>query len=392
MSAIKRLFSEGYRAFFFFSAAYAVVTGGVWAYWLWGGDLPFFERAILPQWHAHEMIFGFATAAMAGFFLTAVPNWVGGAAARPFYIAMVALIWALGRIAMWYSGALPAGIVMVLDLMFLPLLGLNILLQLLKRPKPQNMVFLLFMTLIWVANLMVHLEWVGITDDTLSRGLRGGLFGFCAMIGILGGRVTPAFTRNAMKRAGVDEAQWPTSNPWIEKLSLVSSIGLPIVVLVALPDLVIGAWAIGFACLQALRLRNWRGAWCLRHPILWALHMSIGMNVIGAALWGSALMGVGSERAALHILGIGAAGGMILAIMSRASLGHSGRALIAPKPVSFGYWAIAGATLIRFVAENMSGGVYTAHMIAAVLLWMIGFGAFLWALWPALFCPRVDRG
>ncbi|EKD59538.1 MAG: NnrS family protein, partial [uncultured bacterium] len=127
---------------------------------------------------------------------------------------MAAALWLLGRLAMWASGSLPAPVVALADLAFVPLLGAKIATQLLKRPKPQNMMFLALLVLIWLANLYTHLEFLGLTD-TAAQGLRAGLFALVAMIAVLGGRVTPAFTRNAMLREG-RETGLPVSHRWLE--------------------------------------------------------------------------------------------------------------------------------------------------------------------------------
>lgn len=392
-AAIARFFSESYRVFFMAAALYAVFTGLVWGLWLGvhaaGGmwsDPPY---AMAPHlWHAHEMIFGYATAAIGGFFLTAVPNWTGGKGARTAYISAAALLWFVGRVAMWYSGALPAWLVMVADLAFLPVLATQIASQLIKRPKPQNMMFLGFLTLLWVANLTVHLEWIGVTDDTVASGLRAGLLTIIALIATLGGRVTPAFTRNAMKREGVPESQWPVSFDKLEKAGLILSLALPAAVLVHSPEQVPAALALVLGVVQAARLSRWGAGWAMRQPILIALHLGLGMLSLGLLLWGLAGFGIGSEVAALHVLGIGAVGGMTIAVMSRATLGHSGRALVAPWPVAVGYALVAAAAVLRWFGSTLPGDFYFPVMLGAITLWTLAFALFVVSLWTALTGPR----
>ena len=210
--------------FFLCAGLYAVFTGLIWALWLFAqskGAVPSLPVADPQSWHAHEMIFGYAGAAMGGFFLTAVPNWTNTPAARITFLTVAAGLWLAGRIAMWFSGVLPESLVAIIDLTFVPVLSLKIATQLIKRPKMQNMMFLLILTLLWFGNLFVHLEWTGQTLDSAQAGLRAGLFALCAMVIVLGGRITPAFTRNAMKREGVAEAEWPVSVAPLEKAALV---------------------------------------------------------------------------------------------------------------------------------------------------------------------------
>jgi uncharacterized protein involved in response to NO len=390
MRTVNRVFSEGFRIFFLAAGLYGVFTGVVWSLWLSGmTDSP--SSSVSPHlWHAHEMIFGYATAAVGGFFLTAVPNWTNTPGARQGFIALAAGLWLLGRLAVWYSAAIPPIWVAVFDMAFVPILAAKILSQLLKRPKPQNMMFLVFLVLLWVANGMVHLEWTGVTEDTAANGLRAGLLVLCGLIAILGGRITPAFTRNAMKRAGVAESAWPRSSQVIEKATLFSALALPVLVLVPLPVQVSAAVAVVLGVLQCARLTNWRARWCLRQPILFALHLGLGMLAVGLLLWGLAGFGLGDEIAALHVLGIGCVGGMTLAVMSRAGLGHSGRPLVAPGPVAVGYFVLAAAAVLRWLGSELGSEFFLPSMLGTGALWVLAFALYLLAMWPALTQPRVD--
>ncbi|WP_406644784.1 NnrS family protein [Aliisedimentitalea scapharcae] len=389
MATVNRVFSEGFRVFFLAAGIYGIFTGLVWTLWL-GGVIDTPSQAFAPHlWHAHEMIFGYATAAIGGFFLTAVPNWTNAPGARQGYIAVVSGLWFAGRLAVWYSAALPPLAVAGLDLIFVPILAAKILSQLLKRPKPQNMMFMIFLALLWVSNLMVHLEWIGVTDDTAYAGMRGGVIVLCSLIAILGGRVTPAFTRNAMKRDGVPEARWPRSVPVIERATIVLAILLPVLVLAQVPGVFSGAIAIVFGVVQLIRLSKWGGGWCLKQPILLALHMGLAMLALGLILWGLAGLQIGDEIAALHVLGIGCVGGMTLAVMSRAGLGHSGRPLIAPTPIALGYFVIALAAAMRWVGPMLSDSLFLPSMMITGFLWVLAFALYVVAMWPALTQPRL---
>ena len=357
ITALKRVFSEPYRIFFLAAALYAIFSLTVWEVWLGiqasAGTPPAMPFAAAPHlWHAHEMIFGYASAALGGFFLTAVPNWTGSKGAAKYFVTAAALIWLAGRLAIWFSGALPPVAVAGVDLAFLPLLGSKIALMLFKRPKPQNVAFLVFLALVWSGNLMVHLEWLGLTDDTLYTGLRVGLLSLCLMIAVLGGRVTPGFTRNAMSRAGVAEASLPHTRKPVDLAATIFIAFVPLTLLLRAPDALTGTLAMAGGTFQLLRIAFWRPLWTLGQPILWALHLGMAMLGIGLILWGASLLGWGVEVAGLHVLGIGAVGGMTVAVMSRAILGHSGRALIAPRVVALAYGLIAAAAGLRWVAST----------------------------------------
>lgn len=393
MSTLKRILSEGFRVFFLLAGLYGVFVGLVWAVWLitaTGTDATFLYAHDPIMWHAHEMIFGYAGAAMGGFFLTAVPNWTNTPAARLSFLSVAAGLWLAGRLAMWFSGALPPGLVAAFDLSFVPILGLKIATQLIKRPKPQNLMFLLILTLLWLGNLTVHLEWSGVTQDSAATGLRAGLFALCAMIVVLGGRITPAFTRNAMKREGVPEEQWPATCAVSDRASLVLGLLLPVFLLLPVPGVLPAIAAILLGVVQVLRISRWRAGWAWKQPILFALHLGLGTLGIGLILWGAAGLGLGHEVAALHVIGIGGVGGMTLAVMSRAALGHSGRPLVAPRAVALSYGLLALTALARWLVPILSPDAYFPLMAGISLLWGCVFILFVLSLWPALTQPRVS--
>ena len=388
------LFRAGWRVFFWGAGLWAVLSMLVWLLWLVASRAGLVSGQlgleIAPQmWHAHEMIFGYATAALGGFFLTAVPNWTGAKAAPERFIALVFGLWLAGRVAVCLSGILPAGLVAAVDLAFLPVLGAKILTQLMARPKPQNMMFLLLLGMVWISNLLVHLQWMGLTG-TEWQGMRGGLLTISAMIAVLGGRVTPAFTRNALVREGREDLL-PVNRKPLDVAGIVLPILTALSVILGLLDGLSGTLALIAGPVVAARLIGWHG-WSMRHqPIVWALHLAYAMLALGLFAWGLAELGFGSEIGALHILGIGAVGGMTLAVMSRASLGHSGRPLTAPAVVALGYGLLPVAVALRWAASEW-GGVYLFGIIASALIWIVVFALYLLALWPVFFGPRAAAG
>lgn len=393
MTALARFFGDGFRVFFFAASLFAVLAVGVWAGWLAAQasgvtvDLP---TATAPHlWHAHEMIFGYGAAVLGGFFLTAVPNWTGARAAPQLFNALVAGLWLMGRLAVWQSASLPAGLVALVDLAFVPVLATKLLEQLLKRPKPQQMILLAMLGLFWSGNLMVHLEWIGQTADTLWPGLRVGLFSLGALIMVLGGRVTPGFTRNAMVQSGC-ETGLPRNPMPLAAVAIAAAVAVPLGLMAQVPDMALGLAALIAGAAGLLRVALWRGGWTKDKPILWMLHLSYAVNSLGFVAFGLANLGLGSEVAALHLLSIGGVGGMTLAVMSRATLGHTGRALVAPKPVVLAYVLLPLAALARF-AGSAWPGLYYPGIFTAAALWCIAFALFTIALWPAFFGPRQNR-
>lgn len=387
---IRTVFSEGFRIFFLAAVGFAVLAMAVWEGWLALGGIADLPAAMPPlQWHAHEMIFGYGSATLGGFLLTAVPSWTGGTSAPHRFIGAAFLLWLVGRLAMWESGALPPLAVAVADLAFLPVLAARIAAQLLARPKPQQMIFLASLAFLWTANLFCHLEWLGLLSDGVRPGLRAGLLTLAGMIVILGGRVTPGFTRNAMVQAGRLNRH-PANPAPLAVLAIAPGMALPPALLLGLPDPLVAALALLSGAAGLARVALWRGGWTLGRPILWTLHLSYALNAAGLLAYGLALLGVGAEIAALHLLAIGGVGGMTLSVLSRATLGHAGRPLVAPRAVAAAYVILPLAALARYAASTWPA-LYTSASLAAGALWLAAFALTLAALWPAWTLPRPPR-
>lgn len=384
---LNRIFGEGFRAFFLGAAIWAILSGVIWEFWLGaqatGDGTVMSNLAMSPyEWHAHEMIFGYAGAAVGGFFLTAVAN------GRGFVIALSVGLWAAGRIAMWHSAALPPMAVAGADLSFFTVLIARIVFQLVRRPKPQHVVFLVFLLALFLGNLDAHLEWSGGVPGAANQGIRLGMLSLIGLIVVLGGRVTPGFIRNSMKRAELSEATWPPATPKLDRGSVACAVLLPWSLFVPVLHPIV---ALALAVCHALRMARWRGAWTFRDPLLWSLVVAQAMTVIGLAMWAFAQWGIGSDIGALHVLGVGGIGGMTLAVMSRAVLGHTGRALIAPIPVAWGYSLMILATLTRWLAADLLVNWHDPLVLVAGAAWVGAFALFLKGFLGALIGPRPNR-
>jgi uncharacterized protein involved in response to NO len=192
-----------------------------------------------------------------------------------------------------------------------------------------------------------------------------------------------------MTRAG-RETGLPVSRPPLEIAGVALAIALPALTLLRAPDAALGVAALAAGAAQLGRVAGWRPGWTLGQPILWSLHLAFATLGLGLLLTGLAAFGIGSAIAALHVLGIGAVGGMTLAVMSRATLGHSGRPLVAPPAVGLAYALLPLAAALRWVASEEMGAWYFPGVLAAGLLWTLAFALFVAALWPAFWGPRAD--
>ncbi|WP_319824466.1 NnrS family protein [Thalassovita sp.] len=390
-SAIQILFSAGYRVFFLAAGVFAILTMLIWEGYLAihavGGMVTGLPVGVPPHlWHGHEMIFGYGSAAVAGFLLTAAPNWTNTRSAPTRFFAVASALWLVGRLAMWWGGSLPPLLVAVADLSFLPVVGGSIGALLIKRFKPRQFIIVAVIAVLWLSSLLMHLEWVGVTQDTADLGLRAGLMTLAALITILGGRVTPAFTRNAMVRTGREDRHPETPMP-LAAISIAAVLLATIAKIAGLPDELCGVFAVVGGVTGLARLALWRGGWTVGQPILWTLHLSYGMNALGLILLGLAWLGAGSEVAALHFLGIGGIGGMTLSVMSRAAIGHAGRALVAPRPVALAYALVPAAAVVRYAGSTLPD-LYFSAVLAAGAIWIAAFVLYVAAMWPIFWTEK----
>ena len=385
--------SYGFRVFFLFAGLYAVLALAAWLAWIGLHALNFevvgMSIALPPHlWHAHEMIFGYTLAVIAGFFLTAVPSWTGRQPIQGGPLALLAAAWLAARLASWSSAVLPALLVAALDLVFIALLGLMIGRALIVGGSRRNLVFLPVLAVLFIANLLVHLEILGLLDGGLATGHLLALDTILLLITVIGGRVVPAFTTNVLRNTGVEPL--PRSHRALDVASI-ASVALMLLADLILPESwVVGAVAGLAALANALRLAGWCGARTLDRPILWILHLGYAWLVVGLALKAAALLGGWlSEVTALHALTVGAIDSMTLGVMSRAALGHTGRELVAPPAIAAGYVLISLAAVIRVAGPALLPAHYNGAMVLSGVAWIAAFAAFSAVYWPILTRPRV---
>ena len=373
----------GFRPFFLLAGIHAAIAIPLWIAVLRGFDLP---RTLLPApvWHAHEMLYGFIAAAMAGFLLTAVPSWTNrrGYAGAP--LAVLVLVWLAGRVAM----TLPLGLsplwAGVIDLAFLPLLALTILPALLRSGNRRNLAFIGLLGLLFASNLHFHLDGA-VALRPLLLGMNAMLF----LVAMLGGRIVPAFTSAALKELGI-AARIRRYQP-LDRAALFAVVGVLLVDL-ALPDSIYAAvTAAVAAALLAAQLSQWQGHRTLRMPIVWVLHVGYAWLPICLALKAAVLFAVPIPGSSwLHALTVGAMATMIMGVMSRAALGHTGRALVAPGAAVVGYISLTGAALARVFGPMLMPSAGSMWLIVAALLWCLAFLLFLMVYAPILCRPRID--
>ena len=386
-------FSYGFRPFFLFAFTFAALSMAAWLAWIglhaMNGQVLRPTIAIAPhEWHAHEMLFGYTLAAITGFFLTAVPNWTSSKPVHGPVLALLSAVWLIGRAAIWFSSYLPAFVVAALDLAFIPLLLLLVAKALFQRWAPRNFVFVPILTLLFIANALAHAQWTGLLNGVSGTAYRLALDTIVLLIAIIGGRVVPAFTTNALRREGHEIL--PVSRKPLDILSVASIAILIVAELIEPHGPVAGTVALVAAVANAIRLAGWRGLQTLGEPIVWVLHLAYAWLVAGLAFKAAAHFGMLSEATAIHALTVGAAGSMTLAVMTRAALGHTGRALKVGPMITAAYLLISVSAITRIAVPAWLPQFYNEGMVAAGGLWMLAYAIVAVVYWPILTLPRIS--
>ncbi len=380
--------SEGLRPFFLLGAAFAALSIPLWVLLVSGiVDLPLRGGAL--AWHIHETLFGFIAAAMAGFLTTAVPQWTGAKPIAGTPLALLVLLWLAGRAAWIVSGALPGWLVAAIDLAFLPALCIALGASIVRVRQWRNLPVIVLVSILAAANAAVHAEMLDLWADGLMTGSRLGLLTVIVLVSLIGGRVVPAFTRNALAAAGQPAEIAPSARLAAFGNIAVAAAGALIVL--DAPPVAAGAAALAAAGLATVRLAAWQG-WRTRHiPLLWILHLAWFWVPAGLALYGLALLGAIAEGAAIHALSVGAAATMVMAISSRAALGHTGRPLVAPRPMVAAYLLLTLSAIARVLAAlDDESGAALLHFSAAC--WSAAFALFFLVYMPILTRSRAESG
>lgn len=376
------LLSFGFRPFFLFGAVWAVLAMALWLVALVGiVDVPTHFDPV--SWHAHEFLFGYLGAVLAGFLLTAVPNWTGRLPIVGWRLAALFGLWVAGRVALLVSATLPVAIAPVIDLAFPVVLGAMILREIVAGKNWRNLIVLALLAVFTLANLVFHLEALAEGYPAQGYGLRLGVGTAIMMIAVIGGRIIPSFTRNWLVRQNSDARPAPPMQRF-DKAVLLFSI-LVLLMWVALPyERLTSVALLGFGVLHLARQARWQAHRTLPEPLVWVLHVSYLFIPIGAFTLGlDQIVGNPGTAGAQHVWMSGAIGSMTLAVMTRATLGHTGQVLTANKPTVVIYLCIFGAVIARFLTAwlpemtNISG-----------VLWLCAFAGFALAYGPSLMRPK----
>ena len=381
------LFNFPFRLFFLLTGLYGVVTVGAWMSYLFGGlALPLGWSSV--HWHAHEMLFGLTSAAIAGFLLTAMCNWTGAPPLRGRALLGLACLWLAGRVMMWTASWWPAGWVAVVDLLFLPWMAIYVARVLLAHGNKRNLIMVAILLLLTLANGMMHAGFMTGSGFWLTLGQLTAFNLITLMMVVIGGRIIPLFTINWLRNNGGDIAAVAPSAR-LDRVALITT------ALLVPADWLIGfPWITGFLAavagvLHGARLATWGGWKTGREPLLWILHLGYVWIVVALLLKGAAAFNLVAASVWQHTLGVGAMGTLILGIMTRVALGHTGRSLALPPFGVLIYLAITLGALSR-VLTAVHVMDYRVGLSIAAIGWTLAFSLFVLIYWPILSRPRAD--
>lgn len=365
----------GFRPFFFGAGIWAALAMMLWVPMLTGHlTLPTSFDPV--SWHAHEFLFGYVSAVIAGFLLTAVPNWTGRLPIVGWPLAALFALWLVGRIAVAVSAHLPPLGVALADLAMPLALAAVIGREIVAGKNWRNLIVLAMLGVLAIGNALFHVEAAHGDYAAQGYGLRVGLGAVIMMIAVIGGRIVPSFTRNWLVRRGPGRMPVPPMQRF-DKLALVALIGA-LVVWVALPGHVLtGALLAVAGALHVVRLGRWAGHRTLAEPLVAVLHLGYAFLPLGALALASEILAPGlfGMAAAQHLWMGGAAGLMTLAVMTRATLGHTGQDLTAGPGTIAIYAALVLAVLARFAAGLWPAEASVLQMVSGAA-WIISFAGF----------------
>lgn len=379
--------SYSFRPFFLATALYAIVAVLFWVAYLFGGwSLPIGWSPM--HWHSHEMIYGWVPAAIAGFLLTAMTNWTGARPLSGAGLLALLLLWIAGRLVFLTASLWPVWVVALIDLSFLAVLTAYVAMVLIDHKNYRNLILVAVLTILMIGNGVMHLGFLTGSMMLLATAEQLGLNLVTLLMAVIAGRITPAFTGNWLRLTGnTNSVRRPI---WLDRLAIGSIALLILLDLVPVNTGVTGLIAVIAGLANGLRLMHWQGWRVLGEPLLWILHLAyawLALSLVFRGLSDWSLLS--ATHFWQHSLGLGAMGTLILGVMTRVALGHTGRPLKLPAYAVWIYWLINLATLSRLAASAQLLD-YRWAINGSALAWILAFGLFLACYSRILVTPRPD--
>ncbi len=379
------LFNLGFRPFFLSAAGFAVVAMAIWMGMLvFGWTIQPFGSVRI--WHAHEMIFGYSLAVIAGFLLTAIKNWTNTQTLHGLPLSLLLLLWLAGRVLPFFSQAPNVDLLAVVDNLFILVLFLALAYPIIRARQWQHGMILAILLLLLASNTYFYYGLLHMSNNVITISLYSGLYLVMGLIFLMGRRVIPFFIEK-----GVDEEVKLKNFKWLDILS-------PIVFLVFwyadlfsnTPDL-ISALALSLFFLHTIRLVGWhsRGLW--QRPLLWSIYLAYASLTFGFALKAAASQFLIPPVYALHAFAVGGIAMMTLGMMARVALGHTGRNVFTPPPILGTLFILLFfAAIVRVLLPMFIPGQYLLWIGFSQVLWIMAFTMFFVLFFPILCRPRID--
>jgi len=367
------ILSAGFRPFFLAASVWAALAIPLWLAVYTGGLVA--PSLLAPVvWHVHEMVFGFAAATVAGYLLMAIPNWTGRLPLQGAPLAALVGLWAIGRLAVLFSGVIGAPAAALADLSFPAVFLLAVAREVLAGKNWRNLPMLFALTLLLVGNLLVHLEALGFADSA-ALGNRIGLVTLLMLISLVGGRIIPSFTRNWLVKTRPEAA--PPAPQSRFDLAVLLVIAAALASFALAPDAPFTSFtALVGGAAAAWRLSRWRGHKTTSEPMLFILHVGYAWLAIGLLLAGANdFYPVLPETSAWHALTVGAIGTMTLAVMTRSALSHTGRSPTAGPGTRAIYVLITASAVLR-VLSPLAGDQAILVLTLSGAAWSGAFALF----------------
>lgn len=380
--------SSAFRPFYFLGALYAVLLTSTWlGAFLGAWEVPSVGTP-LRLWHGHEMLFGFAAAIVTGIVLTALPSWAGTEEIRGGRLALLVVLWLAGRAAFWAAPWLPPLAPAIVDVLLFPAVFIMVAPQLARASNRLYLLLLPILLALTGANAAYHYGILAANTAFAGLGLRGAIYSIIVLYVLKGGVLAPIFTGNALREKGRgDQAPF---NVELEILAVGVVLLLAALDLAGAPSLWIGLAALACAGVHAARTARWKG-WRLPDvPLVFVMHLGFAWLIFAFALKAVAeLTGLVPEAAWVHAFTVGSLGLMMLGLMTRVSLRHTGRPLVVPGAMKLAYGMMFAAALVRLAATVHGLGDWAVAL--AAVLWGLTFAMYFIQFGALLLRPSLSR-
>jgi uncharacterized protein involved in response to NO len=373
------LWNLGFRPFYLLASVFASISILLWVA-QYAGYLPLTYLAD-PVWHAHEMLFGYAIAVIAGFLFTAGRNWTGQPTPTGSLLASYALLWLAGRVAVLLPYPWTAA---VLNAAFPVAVAAGLAVPLARSGNRRNYFFVALLVLLGGVAFTIHLARFGVVTLPARAGIGIGLDIVLFVVAVMGGRVIPMFTNNGVPGTRA------TRHPLVEKVALGGVLALIVADVLQPAPAVIVVVAGVTAIAHAVRLALWQPWRTTSTPLVWILHASYAWIVVYLVLRALAVLDYVAAPLATHALTIGAIGGMTIGMMTRTARGHSGRPLVADRFETACYGLVQMAALVRVFGGIALPEFYRTTVVVSGFCWAAGFAIYAIRYWPILTRPRLD--